>query len=839
MAKKRFKNSVIALLTTFAIVISMVWIGSSNVSEAQTGILNPSSANVDMEWQGNVWATVGMIGGDFAIHNSSLWHFYSHTHNDNHSVTGVYGFEVSVAPFFGADSGEMQPRVKIGTDSERGVSIPYNATGSDLTFRRHGPTNLIDEENAGLSIRAGSNSIGFYITSIYVLDQAGNRTTEGPLYAYNPVDNSGPGKAIASSLTTNVINSASQRINGFDYESWRDNRGLGQSKMDIYEDGTFAGTYSQSYNTLFRVGRRFGNSTTVSSIGNISFNYDVTDYTSTNTSYLTVYGWSFEGTTQNPTNLIEYYIMDNWLTWSPVDANGNPRSGYTRLSSFETDGAIYDVIVGTRVNQPSIFGDRTFLQIFSIRRGSARRNSGTINVSAHLNEWVRVVNGISSGNQSITFRNSANLYEAMLCIEGFGGDNLSAGSGTVNKLCITYGNNSICTDNGCAHCGSEPIITTTTSAATTTTTATTLATTTATSATTSPGTSTSATSTTNNPHQNAVSFDPNGGLMNFTSAEIRANGRLSVNLPTPTREGNSFRGWFTDTGISVASDTAIYKNPLTLTARWAPSGAIIEIVRPTITFDSNGGTELAHNSRLTENNLTIGELPTPTREGYTLEGWFTSPTGGVSVTTRSIVDKDATIYAHWIPVDGTTATSATTSGPTDTSGTGTTSTGTSTSGTGTASTVSTTSATTTSGGTTTTVSGTSPGSATTTTSATGTSATSGTTTSATSATTSPGNTTVVTSSSFGNETDTTSTSTSGTVAKPTIGDVDGNGTIAIADALEILKFLAGMNSMLSDPVAYDNARITGGEKPAIADVLEILKYLAKMNSMLDVHHPRN
>ena len=68
----------------------------------------------------------------------------------------------------------------------------------------------------------------------------------------------------------------------------------------------------------------------------------------------------------------------------------------------------------------------------------------------------------------------------------------------------------------------------------------------------------------------------------------------------------------------------------------------------------------------------------------------------------------------------------------------------------------------------------------------------------------------------------------------TLGDVDGNGVVAIADALEILKYLAGMNSVVNqnNTTAWNAARITGGATPAIGDVLEILKKLAGMTSML-------
>jgi len=68
-----------------------------------------------------------------------------------------------------------------------------------------------------------------------------------------------------------------------------------------------------------------------------------------------------------------------------------------------------------------------------------------------------------------------------------------------------------------------------------------------------------------------------------------------------------------------------------------------------------------------------------------------------------------------------------------------------------------------------------------------------------------------------------------------LGDVNGNDIIDIGDALEILKFLAGLESALSDPKAMDAARITvtAPETPKIACVLEILKHLAGIDSVLD------
>ncbi|MCL2036679.1 MAG: hypothetical protein FWG83_04745 [Oscillospiraceae bacterium] len=71
------------------------------------------------------------------------------------------------------------------------------------------------------------------------------------------------------------------------------------------------------------------------------------------------------------------------------------------------------------------------------------------------------------------------------------------------------------------------------------------------------------------------------------------------------------------------------------------------------------------------------------------------------------------------------------------------------------------------------------------------------------------------------------------------GDANGDGTVTIADALEILKYLAKMNSTITpkDSSNWNNAIITLASydkgEPGIADVLEILKKLAKMTNEID------
>jgi len=264
------------------------------------------------------------------------------------------------------------------------------------------------------------------------------------------------------------------RVNGFDFEAWTDDRGADGMVMYVYTDGSFSGTWTRTYNTLFRVGRRWpAPLPTVQDVGNISLRYVAPQFTSDGgATYLTVYGW-----TRDP--LIEWYIVDRFIDWTAAQgspttvgavgtvtsvelAPGNPYDHRVWHGTVSANGGIYDVVTTWRVNQPSIDGNATFLQIFSVRRGSeGSRNapnptSGTIDVSAHFNAWAQIPAQPPPGggaSASVSFAPDAQLYEVSFTVEGFGGDDRSSGSGRVTQLCITYGSNRVCTNpSACTHC---------------------------------------------------------------------------------------------------------------------------------------------------------------------------------------------------------------------------------------------------------------------------------------------------------------------------------------------------------------------------------------------------
>lgn len=79
-----------------------------------------------------------------------------------------------------------------------------------------------------------------------------------------------------------------------------------------------------------------------------------------------------------------------------------------------------------------------------------------------------------------------------------------------------------------------------------------------------------------------------------------------------------------------------------------------------VNFDANGGTVDIQNKNYI-NNEAYGELPTPTREGYTFNGWYTTATPDTSATPvnqDTIVStnmeetsqpQSQTLYANWVP----------------------------------------------------------------------------------------------------------------------------------------------------------------------------------------------
>ena len=141
-----------------------------------------------------------------------------------------------------------------------------------------------------------------------------------------------------------------------------------------------------------------------------------------------------------------------------------------------------------------------------------------------------------------------------------------------------------------------------------------------------------------------ITFDPTGGTVEPTFGYTGIGSKLEYTLPTPTKEGYSFEGWFTAEtgGYEVTPNTVFYENT-TIYARWGWESIY------TITFDPNGGSVYPTTGGVGLSG-TLVSLPTPTKESHRFNGWFTEETDGEKITLSTIFTSDTTVYARWEPI---------------------------------------------------------------------------------------------------------------------------------------------------------------------------------------------
>ena len=123
-------------------------------------------------------------------------------------------------------------------------------------------------------------------------------------------------------------------------------------------------------------------------------------------------------------------------------------------------------------------------------------------------------------------------------------------------------------------------------------------------------------------NQYTITFDTNGGS---EIASITQDYGTEITAPdNPTRKGYTFKGWDKEIPETMPADN------ITVKAQW-------EINQYTITFDTNGGSEIAP---ITQDYGTKITAPAdPTRKGYTFKGWDkkipeTMPAENITITAR-------------------------------------------------------------------------------------------------------------------------------------------------------------------------------------------------------------
>lgn len=140
-----------------------------------------------------------------------------------------------------------------------------------------------------------------------------------------------------------------------------------------------------------------------------------------------------------------------------------------------------------------------------------------------------------------------------------------------------------------------------------------------------------------------VTFNANGGSVAETTKTVYY-GQSYGTLPTPTRANYTFNGWYTAAsgGTQITADTTVSALVnQTLYAQWKPNTF-------TLTYNANGGSVSTASKTLSFGD-SYGTLPTPTRDYYTFNGWYTAASGGtkVSASTTPTAAQNVTIYAQW------------------------------------------------------------------------------------------------------------------------------------------------------------------------------------------------
>ena len=131
-----------------------------------------------------------------------------------------------------------------------------------------------------------------------------------------------------------------------------------------------------------------------------------------------------------------------------------------------------------------------------------------------------------------------------------------------------------------------------------------------------------------------LTINPNGGTTSTQNQEVYYEGK--VNVVSPTKPGYTFTSW---------SGATLQDTTLTMPASNVTLSANYTANTYTLYFDANGGSVTPTQKSVTYDS-TYGTLPTPTRVGYTFNGWFIN---GTKIENTSVVKitQTTSAVANW------------------------------------------------------------------------------------------------------------------------------------------------------------------------------------------------
>ncbi len=155
--------------------------------------------------------------------------------------------------------------------------------------------------------------------------------------------------------------------NGFYYQMYLSS---GTACMTLGGAGNYSTNWSLGSSGNMVAGKGWSTGSTSRRIG-----YNAGVFNGGSNAYLALYGWS-----TNP--LIEYYVVEAHGGFTP------PGSGATYMGQVTSDGGTYNIYRTQRVNAPSIIGNATFYQVWSVRTSNNSTGTNhTITFANHVNAW--------------------------------------------------------------------------------------------------------------------------------------------------------------------------------------------------------------------------------------------------------------------------------------------------------------------------------------------------------------------------------------------------------------------------------------------------------------------
>jgi uncharacterized repeat protein (TIGR02543 family) len=153
-----------------------------------------------------------------------------------------------------------------------------------------------------------------------------------------------------------------------------------------------------------------------------------------------------------------------------------------------------------------------------------------------------------------------------------------------------------------------------------------------------------------------ITLNPDGGHISQKTITL---GDSDVSLPTPTKSGWKFTGWYIYDVLGGSDyDDGGYEKMPSMISYYDDIDEFDELIAGweksvKVKFNANKGKVKKKSKTVKYSNLegvsTYGKLPSPKRSGYMFKGWYTKKKGGKKITSDKdvLATKTHTVYAHW------------------------------------------------------------------------------------------------------------------------------------------------------------------------------------------------